>query len=327
MECRATYRFTRDRHEPGRSCTHLGRIIGLALLLVLSTSACSIRKLAVNSVAGALGDLGTSFGKDDDPELVGEALPFALKTIEGLLDESPTNRNLLLAATSGFTQYAYGWLELEAERVELEDYAGAEVLRGRALGLYLRARDYGLRALALKQADIEARLLADPATAVGPRLRDDVEALFWVGAAWGSAIALALDQPEIVVDLPAARGLLEAAMAADAQWQHGTVLEAMIGLEALPAELGGSVERAREHFERSKTLTGGQRAGTYVTWATQVAVPQQDRALFTSMLESALAVDLDRLPEERLANRLAQRRAAWLLERVDEYFFDDGTTP
>lgn len=320
-------RSARGHQVMSRPRSKPGHVVMLALLLLASTNACSIRKLAVNSVAGALGDLGTSFGRDDDPDLVGEALPFALKTIEGLLDQSPENRDLLLAATSGFTQYAYGWLELEAERIELENYAGAEALRARALGLYLRASDYGMRALALRQPDIETRLLADPTTAIGPRLADDVEALFWAGAAWGSAIALALDQPEIVVDLPAARALLEGALAADPEWQRGTVLEAMIGLEALPAALGGSVERAREHFERAKTLAAGQRAGTYVSWATRVAVDQQDRALFTTMLESALAVDLDRLPEERLANRLAQRRATWLLERVDEYFFDDGTTP
>jgi predicted anti-sigma-YlaC factor YlaD len=297
------------------------------ILLLLFANACSIRKLAINSVASALSELGVSFGRDDDPELVGDALPFALKTIEGLLAQSPENRDLLIAASSGFTQYAYGWVELEAERIELEDYAGAEALRTRALGLYLRARDYGLRTLALSQPDIEARLLSDPENAIDPRLARDVEALFWAGASWGSAISLALDRPEIVVDLPAVRALLEGALAAEPDWQRGLVREAMIGLEALPATMGGSIERAREHFERAQSLSSGQRAGTYLTWASQVAVEQQDRALFIEMLESARAVDLDRLPDERLANRLAQRRARWLLERVDEYFYDDGTTP
>ena len=43
-----------------------------------------------------------------------QALPFALKTIEALLAEAPEDRNLLLAACSGFTQYAYAFVEVEA---------------------------------------------------------------------------------------------------------------------------------------------------------------------------------------------------------------------
>lgn len=306
---------------------HFGRLLPGLLTLALLGAGCSIRKLAIGSLAGALDGLSATFASDDDPELVAEALPFALKTIEALLVEAPNNRDLLLAASSGFTQYAYGFIELEAERLEAEDYLRAEALRGRALGLYLRARDYGLRALARAQPGVDEALRLDPDGAIGPAIQDDVEGLFWTGAAWGSAIALALDQPEVVVDLPAVRVLLEAALAADADWQDGLIHGAMVGLESLPEAMGGSLERARRHFDRAEALSNGQRAGLFVTWARSVAVERQDRSLFIEMLESALAVDVDALPEERLANRIEQRHAARLLSRIDDFFLDDFDQP
>lgn len=281
----------------------------------------SVRKLAVGGLTDTFDDLSLSLARDDDPELVAEALPFALKTIEALLLESPDNRELLLAATSGYTQYAYAFVELEAERADTVDYARAEALRDRALNLYVRARGYGLRLLALSAEGIEEALLHTPDTAIAGPVAEDVAGLFWTGAAWGSAIGLALDQPEMVVDLPAVRALFEAALAVDPDWQDGTLHEAMIGLESLPESMGGSPERARYHFERAKALTGGQRAGTYVSWARRVAVEAQDRELFVELLETALAVDPDALPDERLANRIEQRHAAELLANIDEYFF------
>lgn len=48
--------------------------------------------------------------------------------------------------------------------------------------------------------------------------------------------------------------------------------------------------------------------------------PKQDRTAFMALLHKALAVDLDADPEHRLMNMIAQRRARWLLERIDELF-------
>ena len=127
---------------------------------------------------------------DDDPALVGEALPFALKTYESLLAELPDDGPLLLASCRGFVSYAAGWIEAEAERLESVDYDSALVARRRALGLHLRARDYCLHALELRSPGVGAALRSRPDGALGWALRDDVERLYWTAAAWGSAIAL-----------------------------------------------------------------------------------------------------------------------------------------
>ncbi len=125
--------------SPGRFAS----LFALALLL----SGCSIRSMAVNKVGDALAETGTNFASDEDPELVGDAIPFGLKTMEGLLESSPKHEGLLLAASSGFVQYAYGWVQMEGDMVEAKDLARATELRERARKLYLRARGYGLRGL------------------------------------------------------------------------------------------------------------------------------------------------------------------------------------
>jgi hypothetical protein len=56
----------------------------LAAVAIL-TSACSVSQFAVNKVGDALAGGGGTYASDEDPELVGAALPFSLKLVESLL--------------------------------------------------------------------------------------------------------------------------------------------------------------------------------------------------------------------------------------------------
>ena len=111
----------------------------LGALALLAFPGCSIKKIAVNSLGNALAGGTSSYAEDDDPDLVREAVPFALKTIEGLLAEAPRHRGLLLAATSGFTQYGYAFMQQEADFVESRDLGAATALRNRSRKHYKRA--------------------------------------------------------------------------------------------------------------------------------------------------------------------------------------------
>ncbi|HCF57875.1 MAG TPA: hypothetical protein DFS52_07755, partial [Myxococcales bacterium] len=118
----------------------------LASTLALSTTACS--GLAASMIGGALGGDGSVFSNDDDPELIREAIPFGLKTMEALLQSAPDDEDLLLSAASGFTQYSYAFVLQDAEMIEDDDPARARAGRARAKKLFRRARDYGMRAIA-----------------------------------------------------------------------------------------------------------------------------------------------------------------------------------
>src|SRR6187455_2762685 len=128
------------------------RIFTGLLVAAACTAGCSVKRFAINKLGDSLAHSGTIYAADDDPDLVGQALPFSLKLVEGLLAESPRHRGLLFTAASGFTGYAYAYVQQDADMAERESLDAATALRARARRLYLRARDYGLRGLDARYA-------------------------------------------------------------------------------------------------------------------------------------------------------------------------------
>jgi predicted anti-sigma-YlaC factor YlaD len=291
-------------------------------VLLLALPACSIRKMAVNSLGNALAEGGKSYASDDDPELVREAVPFGLKTVEALLDEAPRHKGLLFAAASGFTQYAFAFIQQDADFVEAQDLARATALRDRARKHYRRALEYGLRGLEVDHPGFRDALRRDQAAALAPMRKKDVPLLFWTANAWGAAIALSKDDSELSADQNLAEALMRRAMALDETYERGSVHDFFISYEGGRRSVGGSVDEARQHLERALTLSGGHRAWPLVNFAETVSVGAQDRAEFETLLGKALAVDPDAVREVRVANLVAQKRARWLLGRADELFIE-----
>ena len=75
-------------------------------------------------------------------------------------------------------------------------------------------------------------------------------------------------------------------------------------------------------MERALELSGGALASPLVSFAETVSVKRQDREEFEALVRRALAIDPDDGPEWRLTNLVVQRRARWLLSRVDDLFLD-----
>src|ERR1043166_782121 len=140
----------------------IARTILLLVLVISFGQGCSIKRMAVNKLGDALAAGGTTFSSDDDPDLIRDAVPFSLKLMESLLAESPGHRGLLLATSSGFTQYAFAFVQQDADELEDRDLAASTALRKRAARLYLRARNYGLRGLEVGHRDFEKELRVNP---------------------------------------------------------------------------------------------------------------------------------------------------------------------
>jgi predicted anti-sigma-YlaC factor YlaD len=296
--------------------------VALAAALALCLGGCSIRKTAVNKLGDALANTGSNFAADDDPELVGDAIPFGLKTMEGLLEEAPKHEGLLLAAASGFVQYAYGWVQMEADFVEAKDLARATELRGRAQKLYLRARGYGLRGLELDSPGLGAALARDSRAALARTRREHVPLLYWTAMAWAGALSLKVNDSELSADQPLVEALARRALELDEGWALGSIHEFFISWESARSSIGGSLEKARSHFDKALAFSRGRRAFPYLTYAESVSVAKQDKAQFRELLEQALAIDVSRKDDQRLANLLAQKRARFQLGRVDELFVE-----
>jgi len=296
--------------------------LSLALALAVLLPGCSIRSMAVNKIGDALAETGSNFAADDDPELVGDAIPFGLKTMEGLLESAPKHKGLLLGASSGFVQYAYGWVQMEGDMTEAKDLARATALRERARKLYLRARDYGLRGLEVDFPGLREALARDPKTALAKTKKAHVALLYWTAMGWGGAMSLKVNDSEVSVDQPIVEALARRALELDEGWGLGSIHEFFVSWESAHASVGGSMEKAREHYEKAIAFSKGRRAFPYLTYAESVSVAEQDKAQFHELLEKALAIDVSRPDDQRLANLLAQKRARWQLGRVDELFIE-----
>lgn len=290
----------------------------------LAVSGCSPKTIAVNVVGNALASGASSWGRDDDPDLVRDATPFALKTIESLIHKSPRHKGLLLAAAGGFTQYSYAFVESDADYVEARDLSTATALRARARKLYRRAREYGMRGLEVGYPGFGAALRSDPAKAVGSvGSKADVPLLYWTAASWALEISLSKENAELTADLPTTAMMVQRAVELDEGFGGGALYDFLIAYDGgRPASAGGSVERARADFEKALAFAHGTRVAPYVGFAETVCVATQNRTEFTRLLKEALAVDPNRAPDQRLANLIAQRRARWLLGRVDELFIE-----
>lgn len=297
------------------------RFLCLPGLCALLAGCTSVNRLAVNKLGDALAGGGTVFASDGDPELIRDAAPFSLKLMESLLAESPRHPGLLAAASRGFTQYGYAFVQQEADELEATDVAAATERRRRARGLYLRGRDYGLRGLDVAHPGLGAAIRADPRAALTPCRASDADLLYWTAAAWAAAIAVAKDDPALIADLPIVQVLLDRALELDEAYDAGAIHTLLITYELSRAGgTGDPVLRSTAHFERALALGGGTLAGPLVAYAEAVCVRQQDRARFEALLGQALAINPDTRPDARLLNLVMQRRARWLLGRVDELF-------
>jgi hypothetical protein len=296
-----------------------------AALFILASAAGCVRSFALATVADAVAGSGGNYSSDDDPELIEAAAPFGLKTMEGILTEMPEHRGLLTGLVSGFTSYAYAFVEFKADEIADKDLNRSLELKQRAKKLYLRAFGYGVRGLDLVKKDFLAQLRKDPKATLALMGKGDVPLLYWTAAAWGAAISAGRNDPQLVADLPLVKQLAQRALELDEGFMRGAIHELFIGLET--AAPGGNLADAKKHFDRAVEISQQTKASPFVTYAETISVKTQNAKEFHQLLEQALAIDIEKSPPDRLANVLMKRKAARLLAAAPDLFVDDEQAP
>ncbi len=279
------------------------------LLPLLLVCACIPKRVVVRTTAVILPDALAAMNEEGDLELAEAAAATNLKLVEGLLHADPRNRRLAALTAQGFGGYALAF-------VEDDDPA-------RAAALYLRGKEYGLRAL-MQDRHVAAGVAGtDEAFAASLRHlgQGDKELILWTAMCWGKWIDLSRTNPAAVADLPRAEALFERLLELDEGFYYAAP-HVFLGVfyGGRSPMLGGRPEEARAHFERALSLTRGRFLTARLYYAEYYARQTQDRALFETQLHAILDAPDDLLPEQRLANAVAKRKAARLLARVDEWF-------
>lgn len=298
--------------------------------MVLFLSGCSINSIVSNALSESLGGSGDSvnpFLSDNDPELVGEALPFALKVFDLLIYSDINDPPVLLVAGQSYIAYSSVYLQSKALILPRSEIEQQDVLLSRAKNLYLRGGEYCMQALEMRHPGFgEALLNLDDDAAPTPLSNlttEDVPYLYWAALGLLGAFSVDTFDFELAIKVRHAAAMMNEAFRLDPEYNQGALHEFYITYySALPAALGGSVEKARHHFREAVRLSNNHSVSAYVALATGVAIPAQDVAEFKELLNKALEVDIEGDVNRTLLNVVKKREAQWYLENAERFFID-----
>jgi predicted anti-sigma-YlaC factor YlaD len=285
--------------------------------------------MAMNAVADALTGDGSSdvFTGDSDPQLVGDALPFAIKMYESLLSANPEHQGLINTTGSLFVMYANVFVQGPAERLPRSMYDQRQASLVRARNLYLRGFGILYRGLELKYPGFSAAYRQEKLKNFLEKMKKtDVPALYWSAAAGLSAYSLNPFDMDLGVRIPEFYALVERAYEIDPDFNSGALDEFMLIYHAsIPDVMGGDKSKIENHYQKALEKSKGLLAGPYVTYAQNVSIPAQDYDKFKELLEKALSIDPDKDPSNRLVNIIAQQKARYLLDSAALFFIDFDT--
>ncbi|MDL1872807.1 hypothetical protein FBR05_11485 [Deltaproteobacteria bacterium PRO3] len=295
----------------------------LAAALGLGASACGFKKVATKASAQIFYDATPSIDREDDVELAEQASLGFLKMLEGFYLQNPKDKQVLLLLTKAYSAYAFGFTENEILANKGGNQADYDRAMARAKRFYTRARDYGIQLLSLKPAFAKSQegTLDEFQKSLKKFGPGDLEELFWAGFAWGNYVNFNKDSTDAVAEVPRIEAIFNRILELDETYYFGgphLFFGAFYG--SRPKLLGGDPEKSKMHFDKAIAITQGKALMGAVNKALYYAVQVQDAALYTSLLGEVVAADAAALPEQRLSNELAKRRAKILLEKKSLFF-------
>lgn len=281
------------------------------ILLSLSLFVAGCGRFLIHLSEPLYTDLAKAFLAQKDPLLVRDGLPAYLIFLDGLIESSPNNKDLLLTAARSYSAYSAAFVE-EPDRRRLF----AE-----------KARDYAFKALEIhRQGFEEARKgsYTDFLAYLSRFGRRDIGYLFHTASIWAGWIEVNSDSLEALADIPKVKAMIERVLEVDETYYYGVPHVYMgVLLSIYPSSLGGRPGEARAHFERAIEISKGAYLPAYVMYARFYAKPLYMKDLFFDLLKRARSMPVDRVQEFTLINTLAKREAGRLMELAErEEYFD-----
>ncbi|MGD8538738.1 MAG: TRAP transporter TatT component family protein [Candidatus Aminicenantes bacterium] len=298
------------------------------ILICLLTVNCSMTRLAADQTTKVLLKAAPTYDRESDLELAERSSLSNMKMLEGLLEVTPDNEDLLLLASSSFTRYTFGFVEEQIEIAdERYDFEEKKKYVKRAVNFYERGKNYALRAMEKHRKGFSQLIKGDLerfSLELGQLQKKHVPALFWVAYAWGSIINLQQSEPARLAELTRVELMMDRLLELDERFFFGGAhLFYGIFYGGRPEMLGGDAEKARGHFKRAIEITQGKFLMAPFMLAKCYAFQTQKKELFEKTLQEIIDAPDDLFPDQRLANEIAKRRARRLLARVDDLFFEE----
>jgi len=299
---------------------------GIGLVALLSLGSCSLEKVAMKKVAGMLSGSSSAdvFSSDNDPDFVGEALPFAVKLYESLLGSIPEHAGLRLRTGSLYIMYANAFVQTPADMTPRRELETKEFLLARAKNLYLRGRDILFVGLEKRNPLIRKQLKERKyKEAMAPFKKEDVSLLYWTAVGWVAAFSVNPFDMTLGQTLPQTAAMMVRVAELDPGFNQGALHVFYVSYYgSLPDYMGGDAAKAREHFAKAQAIAGKKDTSALMALATTVSVKEQNAGEFKKLLGQVLEFDPDKSPENRLVNILNQRKARWFLAHIDDFFIE-----
>jgi len=296
----------------------------LAAVFILLFQGCSINQLAMKAVADALTGEGSSdvFTGDNDPELVGDALPFAIKLYESLLSANPGHEGLVLSTGSLYVMYANAFVQTPSLLLPIDRFAEQVEAKNRAKNLYLRGADMLYDGLEKKFPGFKTASQTGKLPQILAKMKKaEVPLLYWSAAGYLAAYSLNTFDMELGIRIPELIALIDRAYELDPDFNSGALDDFYVLFHAsVPVYMGGDKSKVEPHFERALEKSGGHSASPYVSYAESVSYPALDYDSYRKNLEAALAINPDNDPSNRLVNIITQRKAQHLLDTAEMRF-------
>ena len=326
------------REKAAAHLSSVPRLLGIALAIAaipasLPLFGCDTAVLGANTTISVMRRASPALGRLRDPYLAEQGLPGSLSQMEGVLELVPDNMQLRTLMGRAYVSYGFGFME---DHLEIVEHDGTEeeieMWRERASLAYLRAREVTIGGLDMRHPE-DGGLLASEHQgfeafqahlARYTDVENDAPLLMFATYAWARWIGLHRDDMNAIADLAFVQAMADRLLALDQTYFDYAPIALHGGLVgSRPAALGGDPQAARTEIEHAIELTHRQNLMYLVTEAQIVAVALQDRALYRTLLEEVVHYDVDTVPDSRLQNIIAQRRARRWLSRIDEFFEPD----
>ncbi|BBO66814.1 hypothetical protein DSCA_07440 [Desulfosarcina alkanivorans] len=306
-------------------------LIARYVLLVCMTAAviaCSPKTIMVGQMTDLVDDGMIAFERDDDLQLLENAIPANIKLLEALLANSPDNRRLITLLSRFYGSYAFGFVETRLEERLFAGPAGrsrgpeTDRLKDQLNRCYLKGAGYAL--MALEKSVPGAADAFRQVDTIGPyleRLGDrQVAALFWYGFNLGAWVNRNLDSVRAVSRAHLARQVMERVAEINPVYHHaGAHLFLMAYFGSRPPMMGGSQEKARGHYRRLKQIAGDAYLLADLFYGRYCLPQQQARDAFVDLMQRIVDHPTGEC-DVSLYNAIAGRRAAIYLSAVDLLF-------
>jgi hypothetical protein len=301
--------------------------------LVATLAACGPKDLAVNSTSEVLLAAQPSLQQEADYELARQAIPGALKTVEGFwvsgYGNGAAKARLEKILTEGYCQYGTGFVEDDWEEAKFrKDIAATEYHNARATHIFTRCMNYAMTTLGsgfqkdiFGTTDVAMKRIAS--TGGGQRF-----ALLFAGTSLGSLINHNLTRVEMLAYLPVVEAIMLRVIEIDKKnglpknKTHAALPYLALGMlySGKPKSMGGEPEKAKAMFEQALTITDGKFLLARALMGYRVGLQTNDEKFFHEQLSKVLETDPGIWPEQRLANEVAHRRARRYLSHEKELF-------